>query len=144
MERHINTASFERFSPKSTKFNIVTDKKQKQGTNKNHTYLDLVVKHLLKLKMDQIHIQQFMQFINQQQYDTDAMEHDHAMAPDNNISEAATIDPIVVSYYNEFMKDTKLESASFSIGFRFYYWPSYKGIKELTNQDAYNVWDHSG
>eukprot|EP01083_Nonionella_stella_P017070 47682_1 len=143
MERHINTASFGRFSPKSTKFNIVNDKKQKHDTNQNHTYLDLVVKHLLKLKMDEAHIKQFMQFIKQQQYDTDAMERDHAMEPDNNISNA-TIDPTLLRYYNEFMKDTKLESASFSIGFRFYYWPSYKGIKELTNQDAYNVWDHSG
>eukprot|EP01083_Nonionella_stella_P004072 11742_1 len=86
MERHINTASFDRFSPKSAKFNIVNDKKQKQDTNRNHTYLDLVVKHLLKLKMDDPHINQFMQFINQQQYDTDAIEHEHGMEPDNNIS----------------------------------------------------------
>eukprot|EP01083_Nonionella_stella_P084437 233729_1 len=125
MERHNNTTSFDRFSPKSAKYNIVNDKKEKQDTNQNHMYLDLVVKHLLTLKMDEAHIQQFIQFINQQQYDTDAMEHDHAMEPDNNISNA-TLDPTLLRYYNEFMKDTKLEAASFSIGFRFYYWPSYK------------------
>eukprot|EP01083_Nonionella_stella_P261218 889683_1 len=121
MERYTNTASFDRFSPKSDKFNIVNDKKKKQGTNQNHTYLDHVVKHLVMLKTDDAHIQQFMEFINQQQYDTDAMEHDHGMEPDNNLSNA-TIDPTLLRYYNEFMKDTKLESASFSIGFRFYYW----------------------
>eukprot|EP01083_Nonionella_stella_P258188 882826_1 len=143
MARHSNTASFERFSPKSAKFNIVNEKKPKQDTNQNHTYLDVVVKHLLKLKMNEAHIQQFVQFIKQQQYDTDAMEHDHGMQPDNNIS-APTIDAVVLRYYNEFVKDTKLESASFSIGFRFYYWPSYKGMKELTKQNGYNVWDHSG
>eukprot|EP01083_Nonionella_stella_P136645 415907_1 len=71
------------------------------------------------------------------------MEQDHAMEPDSNIS-TPTIDHMVLKHYDEFMKDTKLESSAFSIGFRFYYWPSYKGIKELTNQDDYNVWDHSG
>eukprot|EP01083_Nonionella_stella_P092310 258376_1 len=73
------------------------------------------------------------------------MEHDHAMEPDNNIAIAsATIDSTLLRCYTEFIKDTKLESTSFSIGFRFYYWPFYKGINELTNQDEYNVWDHSG
>eukprot|EP01083_Nonionella_stella_P278519 947166_1 len=66
MERHNNTTSFDRFSPKSAKYNIVNDKKEKQDTNQNHMYLDLVVKHLLTLKMDEAHIKQFMEFINQQ------------------------------------------------------------------------------
>eukprot|EP01083_Nonionella_stella_P084435 233725_1 len=121
LARHTNTASFDRFSRKSVKFNIVNDQKQKRDTKKNYVYLDEVVKHLLHTKQDEIRIQQFMQFINQHQYDTDAMEHDHAMEPDNNIS-APTIDPTLLKYYNEFIKDTKLQAESFSIGFRFYYW----------------------
>eukprot|EP01083_Nonionella_stella_P224151 798150_1 len=143
MARHANTARFERFSTKSAKFNIVNDKKEKHDTNKNHTYLDVVVKHLVKLKMHEAHIRQFVLFLKQQRYDTDAMEQDHAMEPENNIS-SHTIEPTLLKHYDEFMKETKLESASFSIGFRFYYWPAYKGIKELTNQHEQNICDHSG
>eukprot|EP01083_Nonionella_stella_P263275 894508_1 len=142
LERHGNTASFDRFSLKNTKFNIVNE--DKLHTNKhNNTYLDELIKHLLNVQQDEMSIKQFMQFINQQQYDTDAIEHDHAIKLIGNISARQT-DEMLLKYCTEFIADKKRESSSFSIGFRFYYWPSYKGIKELIDQDKNNVWDHSG
>eukprot|EP01083_Nonionella_stella_P046159 123577_1 len=145
LERHHNTASFDRFSTKHTKFNIVND--AKHDTNKDNTYSDQMVKHLIHLRMDQMQIQQFMQFLNEEQYDTDAMDHDYDIKPNGNIASGSasmtTQNQTLLKHYNEFIKDTKLESSSFNIGFRFYYWSSYKDGKEPT-QKEYNIWDHSG
>eukprot|EP01083_Nonionella_stella_P189675 701928_1 len=55
----------------------------------------------------------------------------------------ATQNQTLLKHYNALIKDTKLESSSFNVGFRFYYWSSYKDGKEPT-QLNYNTWDHSG
>eukprot|EP01083_Nonionella_stella_P140121 429000_1 len=87
LERRDNTASFDRFAPKNTKFNILNAEQLKRDTKQNSsTYLDEMVKHLLNSRVEEMCIKQFMQFINQQQYDTDAIDHDHAMKPNRNIS----------------------------------------------------------
>eukprot|EP01083_Nonionella_stella_P194580 717603_1 len=116
LERHHNTASFDRFSTKHTKFNIVND--AKHDTNKGNTYSDQMVKHLIHLRMDQMQIQQFMQFINEEQYDTDAMDHDYDIKPNGNIASGSasmtTQNQTLLKHYNEFIKDTKLESSSFN------------------------------
>eukprot|EP01083_Nonionella_stella_P086111 239003_1 len=143
LERRDNTASFDRFAPKNTKFNIVNAEQLKQDTKLNSsTYLDEMVKHLLNSRVEEICIKQFMQFINQQQYDTDAIDHDHAMKPNRNIS-STHVDETLLKYYNRFIADAQHESLSFNIGFRFYYWPYYKRIKE-PHQEEFNTWDHSG
>eukprot|EP01083_Nonionella_stella_P002765 7931_1 len=145
--RQHNTASFDRFSRKNTKFSIVNDEKLKRDTNNKHnrTYLDEIVKHLLNTSQDEMQIKHFMHFIFQQQYDTDAIDHDHTIKPNGNIMIYAThADGTLLKYYHQFISDTKLESSSFNIGFRFYYWRSYKGLKELNNQYDFNLWDHSG
>eukprot|EP01083_Nonionella_stella_P006418 18624_1 len=117
---------------------------QKHDTNKHDTYLDQMIKHLLNSKLDEIHIKQFMDFITQQQYDTDAIDHDHTIKPQCNISAIATqIDGQLLKYYNQLIEDARLEASSFAIGFRFYYWPCYKGIRELTYMRG-NLWDHGG
>eukprot|EP01083_Nonionella_stella_P151581 484504_1 len=145
LDRHGNTASFDRFSPKNNKFNIV--KNETHDTNKKNTYLDDVVQHLLVLRVDEMQIKQFIQFVNEEEYDTDGIEHDHAIKPNGNISSSATQNQTLLKYYDEFIKDTKLQSSSFNIGFRFYYWPSYEDGKLPTDDEyskQYNIWDHSG
>eukprot|EP01083_Nonionella_stella_P072643 195915_1 len=141
LQRHSNTASFDRFSPKNNKFNIANDREH--HTNKNSTYLDNVLKHLLSARVDEMQIKEFMNFINEEQYDTDAIEQDHGIKRKGNVSSMSTQNPTLLKHYDAFIQDTKLESSSFNIGFRFYYWSSYKDGKEPT-QDRYNVWDHSG
>eukprot|EP01083_Nonionella_stella_P306018 1069973_1 len=84
-----------------------------------------------------------MQFINKQQYDTDAMDHDHALKPNGNIAATVAQYQSLLKHYDEFIKDTKLEASSFNVGFRFYYWSSYKEGKGRT-QHSYNTWDHGG
>eukprot|EP01083_Nonionella_stella_P108083 313892_1 len=141
LARHRNTASYERFATNNTKFNIAHD--AKHHTNKNHTYLDELVKHLIHLRLDPTEIKEFMQFINKQQYDTDAMDHDHALKPNGNIAATVAQYQSLLKHYDEFIKDTKLEASSFNVGFRFYYWSSYKEGKGRT-QHSYNTWDHGG
>eukprot|EP01083_Nonionella_stella_P255713 877296_1 len=145
LERHHNTASFDRFSTKHTKFNLVND--TKHDTNNDNTYSDEMVKHLVHLRMDQMQIQQFMQFLNEEQYDTDAMDDDYEIKPNGNIATGSALmttqNQTLLKHYTEFIKDTKLESSSFNIGFRFYYWSSYKD-GEAPPQHRRNIWDNSG
>eukprot|EP01083_Nonionella_stella_P006416 18620_1 len=63
LERYDNTASFDRFLPKNTKFNILNE--EKHDTPQSNTYRDEIVKHLLNVKLDDVPIKQFMHFINQ-------------------------------------------------------------------------------
>eukprot|EP01083_Nonionella_stella_P084364 233515_1 len=106
-----------------------------------------MVKHLMLLKLDLMQIKQFIQFINEQEYDTDAMDHDYDIKPNGNIAadsaSMTTQNQTLLKHYNEFIRDTKLDSSSFNVGFRFYYWPSYKEGKQ-PHQTDYNTWDHSG
>eukprot|EP01083_Nonionella_stella_P210613 762326_1 len=130
LERYGNTTSFDKLSINNTKFNIVNAQDEiyeKHQVNKHTggtdtTYLDSVVKHLINSKLDHKHIKQFVQFINQQKYDTDAIENDHAIKPNGNMPSMATENQALLKHYNEYIKDTNMESSSFSIGFRFYYW----------------------
>eukprot|EP01083_Nonionella_stella_P172065 589358_1 len=103
LQRHGNTASFDRFARKNTKFNIANDREQ--CTNKNSTYLDDVAKHLISVRVNEMQIKQFIEFINEQRYDTDAIEHDHAIKPKGNISSIATQNQTLLKHYNAFIKD---------------------------------------
>eukprot|EP01083_Nonionella_stella_P212492 767328_1 len=49
IQRHGNTASFDRFARKNNKFNIANEREH--HTNTNSTYLDDVVKHLISARV---------------------------------------------------------------------------------------------
>eukprot|EP01083_Nonionella_stella_P059342 155223_1 len=144
LERHHVTAQFDRFSTQNAKYNIATTSDKQQSNNR--TYLDQIIIHLIKQRFDDVDIKKVVQFINDEQYDTDAVRDDHAVPPNGNILIACMTNEneSLLNEWRVFINDTKLQASSFSVGFRFYYWIFYKDKKDITQQIYGNVWDHAG
>eukprot|EP01083_Nonionella_stella_P082365 227333_1 len=147
LDRQHLTRSFPRFSPKHNKFSLPIDHPKKTNSNRTHTYLDKLIMMLFKSNIDDTAIETLTQFINEEQYDSEAIEFDYEFKPNNNFSNKSVANRTIVTQWHSFIKGVKLECSSYNIGYRFYYWPMYKHLKEIrldSYNTCYNTWNHSG
>eukprot|EP01083_Nonionella_stella_P142819 442577_1 len=146
---HHLTTSFPRFSSKNKKFSIPNV--QPKEISRNHTYLDQLMMMLLKSNIDPADIEKLAQFIKEEQYVSEAIDFDYEFNPNNNFSRKYVANRTIVTQWHSFIKGLQLqwqlECSSFNIGYRFYYWPKYKHLKEIrldSYNTCYNTWNHSG
>eukprot|EP01083_Nonionella_stella_P189925 703451_1 len=86
----------------------------------------------------------FKYVVDEEQYDTDAIQFDTSKANGNICGRIPN--ETCVSSIKDTVDTAQLHSSSFSIGFRFYYWPFYKDKKQVPVKEQYggNVDDHGG
>eukprot|EP01083_Nonionella_stella_P082364 227332_1 len=150
LERRHLTTSFPRFSPKHNKFSIPIDHPKKTNSNRTYTYLDQLIMSLFKSNIGRVDIETLAQFVNEEQYDSEAIDFDYEFKPNNNFSTKYVANRTIVTQWHSFIKGVKgvkSECSSFNIGYRFYYWPMYKHLKEIrldSYNTCYNTWNHSG
>eukprot|EP01084_Bolivina_argentea_P232021 391145_1 len=146
-ERQRTTKSFERFKQgNNSKFNISTNcittvHKDTGGA----TYLDKMFAYLLERKVDQPTLVNLQQFLNAQEYDSEAVsgdldggnEHDGNIYTHINNTQC-------VENMKACIQTAKTSSTSLSIGLRFYYWRYYLTIKQIPREKSDNVNDHGG
>eukprot|EP01084_Bolivina_argentea_P291447 500911_1 len=142
------TKSFDRFKTTNKKFSISTDKLLELDEDK--TNLERIYKYLLQNNINVKYVNQLKQFVDTEEYDTEAIMDDIDCGHVNRTYDTnifANINNIhCIDVLRHFIRTTKASSISFHIGLRFYYWKYYKNIKTLpaNEQKIFNIINHSG
>merc|ERR550539_2266499 len=135
-ERDHLTASFERISPKNnSKFSIHSDAETESEAD--CTFLDELYRHLLSNSIETALIEKLKAFVACEQFETDSVKMDLEMA--GNISLNLRHKECYQAIKN-FIRFVTIKASTFSLGFRFYYWPHYEHLDALPN----NTHDHGG
>eukprot|EP01084_Bolivina_argentea_P054605 100134_1 len=146
-ERKHITASFSRFKT-NHKFTIKTsvddinDNKEYETGDDEATFMDEMYKYLRQVAVNQDSIAELKAFIDSEEFDSESIQYD--ASNDRGNIENCINDKKCIESMKKFAKSTQMRSESFSIGIRFYYWPYYKVIKKLPNEQAFNLNNHSG
>eukprot|EP01084_Bolivina_argentea_P179503 310175_1 len=133
-------ARFDRYR-NNNKFSIGAQTYKKDDST---TFVDEMLSYLLRCAIKKSIVCRLVQYIEEQQYDTDCLK----MDMDSQSVSAGNIELIVkdkqaTKTVQEFIKATSIKSSSFNVGFIFYYWPKYKEIKQFDqNTNKYNINDH--
>eukprot|EP01084_Bolivina_argentea_P283145 484846_1 len=143
-----------RFATKNNK----TDKETKVHHN-DYTFLDELYNHLVNNNVEQSGINEFKNFINDEQYDTESIKDDMIFFYGNiekHIRSKKCISWQFISCIKQFITAANMLSKMFKSGVRFYYWDYYKSLLELpldeqvigysqinnyNDHDGYNVSD---
>lgn len=140
------TTSFNRFQ-NNKKYSIQTAVNE-NDTMKNNTYLDELYQHLIENKKEENNeeiVYKLRRFVRNEQFDSESLMEDiMEILPRGNVSNHIQNAECIDSIQN-FMKMTQINSSSFSIGYRFYYWPYYQYLDDLPEKDQkYTMIDHHG
>merc|ERR1712241_1571377 len=135
------TQEFERINGQNnSKYSLVIQAKANHGDT---TFCDQMLKHLGDKQG-----QKLFTFLKSEEYETDTLKLDIAFDGNGNIA-LHLDDKQCIQSIAQFIKATAAKAATFSLGYRFYYWPYYKERDALPNyeQRIYyydNTHDHSG
>eukprot|EP01083_Nonionella_stella_P278158 945812_1 len=109
LERRHLTTSFPRFSPKHNKFSIPIDHPKKTNSNRTYTYLDQLIMSLFKSNVGRVDIETLAQFVNEEQYDSEAIDFDYEFKPNNNFSTKYVANRTIVTQWHSFIKGLQLQ-----------------------------------
>eukprot|EP01083_Nonionella_stella_P101748 288722_1 len=140
-ETRANTEGFRRLK-NNTKFNLAVNSSTNQ--DRELIFLDHMMQNLLATVSVQEDILFVYKYLMDAQYDTDTIQYD--ISNENGNICGHIPNKTCLASIKETADAAKLHSSSFSIGFRFYYWPFYKGRKQVPVEEQYkgNVDDHGG
>eukprot|EP01084_Bolivina_argentea_P022656 42110_1 len=142
-----NTKNFDRYNTdtNNNKFTIMISDQHETSSNSsyNATFIEELEKYLHEIGADYWDILQLKILTDSEAYDTDAIISDVEFVVNGNIAndvkQTKTLNAIKM-----FSKNIQLQTASFSIGLTFYYWPYFDGIEEMDSFDEETVNDHGG
>merc|ERR1712048_119842 len=137
------TQEFERVhGQNNSKYSLVIQAKANHGDT---TFCDQMLKHLADDAIKARMIKKLFTFFKSEEYETDTLKLDIAFDGNGNIA-LHLDDKQCIQSIAQFIKATAAKEATFSLGFRFYYWPYYKERDALPSeeQDIDNTHDHSG
>eukprot|EP01084_Bolivina_argentea_P298538 514475_1 len=148
------TSSYDRFSSNknSNKYNIKTfdHEEIEKDSFDDITFLDALYSYLQNNQPNQnicvLHIKTLNNIVINNEYDSDTVKYDIVEINNNGNIAIQLNNDSCIQDTKHFITSTAISSASFSIGFRFYYWEYYKKLqcKQITNGDTWNINDHSG
>eukprot|EP01084_Bolivina_argentea_P202623 346173_1 len=136
-----------RFNDAQNKYNIHINTANHSINNSETTFLEIMLETIKESRFafSNNEFNELDLFLNNEEYDTDAVRND-LTKNNSNIFNLIKNHMSVVTFIKTYVKDQELSSISFSTGLIFYYWPYYKDISEVkqNNEEFYNINDHSG
>lgn len=133
-------AAFARF--KSTKFSLNTA--MNDANESNLCFLDEMNKYLAFKGVDEKYLMLLNNLINKEEFDSDSVKNDIAMSKANLCK--AIKNEKMIKLMEKYIAFIDLQSNTFSVGYRWYYWKKYKAMKQLPTNETLsnNINDHSG
>merc|ERR1712228_728046 len=133
-------AAFARF--KSTKFSLNTA--MNDANESNLCFLDEMNKYLAFKGVDEKYLMLLNNLINKEEFDSDSVKNDIAMSKANLCK--AIKNEKMIKLMEQYIAFIDLQSNTFSVGYRWYYWKKYKAMKQLPTNETMssNINDHSG
>eukprot|EP01084_Bolivina_argentea_P266302 451646_1 len=141
-ERKYIATSFDRFAlNKNNKFSIKTIDNQQDKIEKDDqvTFIDNLIDNMTDKNISQSEIFKFRSFLQENQYDTDALDYDMNLLSGNSFIKNHTKEIKLIKC----MEGVKLLGWLHEVGFKFYYWDYYKSKKQLQPDDKPDEWFNS-
>eukprot|EP01084_Bolivina_argentea_P198267 339562_1 len=114
------------------KFNVIFTQK-----NKKETHMDRLIEGLWKnSKLSETQICSFIELIQNQEYDSEAIEDD---LNDDKNSNIADNDVEAYTTLKNYIYLMKLHEHTFKVGYRFFYWDYYLGTQIISNEWHNNI-----
>jgi len=143
------TDSFERISASKTSSKFMIPVLSTNNSSGDATFLDELHNHVINEQTPIEMLQQLFNFLKSEEYETDTLKSDIAFNGNGNIALHLNHKQCIHSIA-QFIKATAAKESTFSLGFRFYYWPYYKERDALSADEQIiyghtnNKHDHSG